>query len=274
NPPSQDGVEVFRGTMEEATIRQGILDLYADDSARVLSELDEQRDALEELRETLDARLAEGEEARAEAAAALADLEAAVSAETQFVLEVRQRLESGDLAATDDPRVLQRQAELQQAIEEAQEAAEFAEAMRRLEEERRRRELLGIWECPVQGGGLNFVDTWGAARSGGRSHQGTDLMADYGTPTVAPVSGRVEHCEYNLGRLVWYVYGDYGNTYYGAHLSAYENVGAGHVERGTVIGYVGQSGNARGTPPHLHFEYKPGGGSSVNPYDRLVEACF
>jgi peptidoglycan LD-endopeptidase LytH len=125
--------------------------------------------------------------------------------------------------------------------------------------------------CPVAGA-VDFVDSWGAARSGGRSHQGTDMMADYGTPTVAPVSGTLEQHSSSAGGLAWYVHGDDGNTYYGAHLSSYENQGAGWVEAGTVIGYVGDSGNAAGTP-HLHFEYHPGGGSAVNPYSLVAAAC-
>jgi murein DD-endopeptidase MepM/ murein hydrolase activator NlpD len=98
------------------------------------------------------------------------------------------------------------------------------------------------------------------------------MLANAGIPTVAPVSGEVQHKESGLGGLTWYVYGDNGHTYYGAHLSAYENVGAGRVSAGTVIGYVGDSGNAAGTN-HLHFEYQPGGGSSVNPYAMLDRAC-
>jgi murein DD-endopeptidase MepM/ murein hydrolase activator NlpD len=125
--------------------------------------------------------------------------------------------------------------------------------------------------CPVAGP-VSFTDSFGAARSGGRSHQGTDMMADYGTPTVAPVSGTLEHGSSSLGGLQWYVHGDDGNTYYGAHLSGYENDGAGWVEAGTVIGYVGDSGNAAGTP-HLHFEVQPGGGGAVNPYEQLSAAC-
>ena len=127
--------------------------------------------------------------------------------------------------------------------------------------------------CPVQGGGLNFVDTWGMARSGGRTHQGTDMLAEYGTPTVAPVSGRVEHRSVSMGGLAWFLYGDNGDMYYGAHLSDYENVGAGWVAQGTVIGYVGMSGNAAGTTPHLHFEIHPGGGSAVNPYSTVSASC-
>ena len=125
--------------------------------------------------------------------------------------------------------------------------------------------------CPVSGG-ASFVDSWGAARSGGRAHQGTDMMAPHGTPTLAPVSGTVEHRGSSVGGLSWYVHGDDGNTYYGTHLSGYENEGAGWVAAGTVIGYVGDSGNAAGTP-HLHFEYHPGGGSPVNPYPLVAAAC-
>jgi murein DD-endopeptidase MepM/ murein hydrolase activator NlpD len=125
--------------------------------------------------------------------------------------------------------------------------------------------------CPVEGG-ADFVDSWGDARSGGRAHKGTDMMAAYGTPTLAPVSGTVEHRNVTGGGLSWFVYGDDGNTYFGTHLSGYENEGAGWVDAGTVIGYVGDSGNAAGTP-HLHFEFWPGGGSPVNPYSLVAAAC-
>jgi murein DD-endopeptidase MepM/ murein hydrolase activator NlpD len=126
--------------------------------------------------------------------------------------------------------------------------------------------------CPVQGP-VEFVDSYGAPRSGGRSHKGVDMMAEYGEITVAPVSGRVVHGSNGLGGLTWYVYGDDGNKYYGAHLSAYENEGIGWVEAGTVIGYVGESGDAAGTAPHLHFEFHPGGGDAVNPTPLVEEAC-
>lgn len=124
--------------------------------------------------------------------------------------------------------------------------------------------------CPVAGS-VSFVDSWGAARSGGRTHKGTDMMAASGTPTVAPVSGTVEHRTSSLGGLSWYLHGDDGDTYYGTHLSSFANHGAGWVAAGTVIGHVGQSGNA-GTP-HLHFEHHPGGGSPVNPYPLVAAAC-
>ena len=126
--------------------------------------------------------------------------------------------------------------------------------------------------CPVQGA-VSFVDSWGAARSGGRRHQGVDMMSPEGTPTVAPVSGTVSHRGNSLGGMSWYVDGDDGNLYYGTHLSAYANQGAGHVQAGTVIGYVGHTGNASANAPHLHFEIRPGGGSAVNPYPTVRAAC-
>ena len=129
----------------------------------------------------------------------------------------------------------------------------------------------GDWICPVQGP-VAFVDSWGAPRSGGRRHQGVDMMSPSGTPTVAPVSGRVVHRGNSVGGLSWHLYGDDGHYYYGTHLSAYANEGVGHVQGGTVIGYVGDTGNARGSP-HLHFEIHPNGGAAVNPYPTVARFC-
>jgi murein DD-endopeptidase MepM/ murein hydrolase activator NlpD len=122
--------------------------------------------------------------------------------------------------------------------------------------------------CPVPS--ATFVDTWGAPRSGGRSHQGVDMMAAEGAPVYAPASGNLEHREVGLGGLSFFLYGDNGDTYFGTHMSGY--AGGGHVAAGALVGYVGQTGNA-GTP-HLHFEIWPGGGAAVNPYPATAAACF
>jgi murein DD-endopeptidase MepM/ murein hydrolase activator NlpD len=127
----------------------------------------------------------------------------------------------------------------------------------------------GDWVCPVQGA-VSFTDSWGAPRSGGRRHQGVDMMAANGTPAVAPVSGVVTHRDNSIGGLSYHLNGDDGNYYYGTHLSAYGN--SGRVQAGTIIGYVGATGNA--TTPHLHFEIHPGGrGNPVNPYPTVRAAC-
>ncbi len=124
--------------------------------------------------------------------------------------------------------------------------------------------------CPVAGPRA-FSDTWGAPRSGGRRHQGTDMFSPMGTPIVAPVSGYVTFRSVRLGGLSFYLQGDDGNRYFGTHLSGYEGE-ARRVRQGEVIAYNGDTGNARGTP-HLHFEIHPGGGRPVNPYPTLRAHC-
>jgi murein DD-endopeptidase MepM/ murein hydrolase activator NlpD len=125
--------------------------------------------------------------------------------------------------------------------------------------------------CPVPGS--SFVDSWGAPRSGGRRHEGTDMMAGYGTPVYAAQSGTVAHSSSGLGGLTAYVYGDSGDTTMYMHLQGYSEVSAGtHVAAGTLIAFAGDSGNATGSP-HVHFEYHPGGGAAVNPYPYVLAVC-
>jgi murein DD-endopeptidase MepM/ murein hydrolase activator NlpD len=123
--------------------------------------------------------------------------------------------------------------------------------------------------CPVQGPSA-YGDTWGAPRSGGRRHQGTDMLAPTGTPLQAVIGGEAAHRSNPLGGITISLLGDNGNRYYYAHLVAYEGP-PGRVEQGQVIGYIGDTGNATGVP-HLHFEIRPGGGVPVNPYPSVRAA--
>lgn len=122
--------------------------------------------------------------------------------------------------------------------------------------------------CPVPG--ASFVDDFGVEKPDGRYHQGIDLFAPRGTSTLAPVAGVVEAVNGDLGGLQYWLTGDDGSLYVGTHLDGFGKVG--RVRAGEVIGIVGDSGNAIGAPPHLHFEILVDG-SPINPYERLRAAC-
>ena len=129
----------------------------------------------------------------------------------------------------------------------------------------------GSWICPVQGSRA-FTNDWGQPRSGGRRHQGTDILSPRGTPVVASVAGTVRGHNSRLGGISYYLHGVDGHTYFGTHLQSLSGA-SGRVAAGTVVGYVGNTGNARGGPTHLHFEIHPGGGRPVNPYPTLRQYC-
>ncbi len=126
------------------------------------------------------------------------------------------------------------------------------------------------WICPVQGP-TGFGDTWGQPRSGGRSHQGVDMIAARGVPLVAVVDGFAQSKVNTLGGNTVQLAGADGNKYYYAHMDRWETLG--QVTAGTVIGYVGDTGNAKFSTPHLHFEIHPGGGAAVNPYATVRAHC-
>ena len=126
---------------------------------------------------------------------------------------------------------------------------------------------------PVQGivpGQL--TDTWGGARSGGRAHEGIDIFGKRNTPVLSATEGFVASLSPNtLGGTVVWVVGPGRERHYYAHLESHApDIRVGQwVEAGTVIGFVGDSGNAKGTPPHLHYGIYRMGEGAVNPYPRL-----
>ncbi|HSJ50913.1 MAG TPA: peptidoglycan DD-metalloendopeptidase family protein [Actinomycetota bacterium] len=125
-----------------------------------------------------------------------------------------------------------------------------------------------IQVCPVAGPN-SFVDSFGWPRVG-HTHQGIDLIAPFGTPIVAAHPGAASFSSSSSGGLQAYVRGSGGTYTFYAHLSSYGQ--SGSVSAGTVIGYVGSTGNA-GSTNHLHFEYHPGGGAAINPYQMLLAVC-
>ena len=113
-------------------------------------------------------------------------------------------------------------------------------------------------------------DTWHGARGDGRKHEGIDIFAKRGTPVVAATEGVVLRVSTNRlgGQVVW-VLGPGGQRHYYAHLDRYADIENGQrVRPGTVLGYVGTTGNAAGTPPHLHYGIYEAGGA-INPYPML-----
>lgn len=122
--------------------------------------------------------------------------------------------------------------------------------------------------CPV-GGDSEFVDDWGDPRSGGRQHQGVDMVADRGTPVLAVRDGAAEFKRSSLGGNAIWLVSPTGERFYYAHLDRWQGTSR-TVTAGEVVGYVGSSGNAAGN--HLHFEAHAGE-ETVNPYPLLTTAC-
>jgi LysM repeat protein len=125
------------------------------------------------------------------------------------------------------------------------------------------------WLCPVPG--ASFTNDYGLVEDGGGFHEGVDLFAPRGTPVQAPVGGRVERYPNNAGGNAIELYGNDGNRYYMAHFDSYGS--DGQVSAGTIVGYVGNTGDAETTSTHTHFEIHPGGGDPISPYPTLVAAC-
>ena len=140
-------------------------------------------------------------------------------------------------------------------------------------------------------GATDFYDDFGAARAQG-GHQGNDLLAARHTPVVAAEAGRVQFWTASASAgCMLYLYGRSGTTYLYIHLN--DDLGDGNDNRGrcvdgvayasglrdgqsvpagALLGFVGDSGDAEGRHPHLHFELHPRGGAAVSPYRWLRRA--
>lgn len=120
-----------------------------------------------------------------------------------------------------------------------------------------------------------FTDSWLAPRSENRQHIGVDIIADEGTPLVAIETGTIRRIGYiSLGGWRLWIEGDSGTWYYYAHMYGYapDIVEGARVTLGQQIGWVGRTGNARFSVPHLHLEVHPGGHGAppVNPYPLVL----
>ena len=126
---------------------------------------------------------------------------------------------------------------------------------------------------PVQGVSMRAVrDTFGAPRPGDRTHQGVDIFAPRGTPVVSTTRGIVARIgENSLGGTVVWVLGPGGDRHYYAHLNSVADINTGQrVAPGHILGTVGTSGNAGGTPPHLHYGIYRRVEGAINPFPLLT----
>jgi murein DD-endopeptidase MepM/ murein hydrolase activator NlpD len=129
--------------------------------------------------------------------------------------------------------------------------------------------VAGMGRFPVAGLAY-YSDDWLNPRYTPKPHlhHGLDIFADFGTPIRSPDRGVVtSFSEGGAGGIAVWVRGSDGTSYYFAHLlERAEDLSVGQrVSIGTVLGYVGDTGNAQGGAPHLHFEVHPGGGAAVPP---------
>jgi murein DD-endopeptidase MepM/ murein hydrolase activator NlpD len=126
--------------------------------------------------------------------------------------------------------------------------------------------------CPVKGP-VRIGQGWGAPRDGGRRrHQGIDLLAPAGTPLFAVAGGhisRLSNRDRGRGGISLWLRDRRGTAYYYAHNQRNLVHLGQRVQAGQLLARVGTTGNARGGPPHLHFQIHPGGGRPVSP-DALV----
>ena len=128
-----------------------------------------------------------------------------------------------------------------------------------------------LYVCPVDPP-RSYSDDWGAPRYAGgfHLHQGNDIFAVEGTPIRAPFDGTAVDTSNTLGGIAVSVYGADGYAY-NAHLLGFGQLG--EVSAGTVVGYVGNTGDADASPPHDHFEWHPANGAAVDPYPYLNAVC-
>jgi peptidoglycan LD-endopeptidase LytH len=303
---ARDRVDRLQDDLREVSERYEEIIAATEELRAELAELDREEARLLERAEDIDTRLslrarqvfmrgagselelilaAEGPNVGVERASFVAAIQGRETADLEDAIAVRARLEQTRELQQERERQLETYtdelAELRDRLEGDLEAAERQVAS--LEALASRQRAIdqggqqGRYACPLDPGVTHFVDSWGAPRSGGRSHQGTDIMGPMGARVYAFTDGVISrHSNSRLGGISLYLRGDDGQVYFYTHLQGYAPAGAvgTRVRAGDHIAYNGNTGNARGGPPHIHFERHPGGGSAVNPYPWLARACF
>lgn len=258
--PDPIDVVLQSGSLSDAFAGVAALELAAQADARLVDRVRAHRAELAALRVRLaaDARLAaaalaEADSQRRRLGALLGERRAALAAA---------RDELGDLLAAERTR-LARLAAAKRATLTAAPAAGTGSSAPTVQS------LPGGSHVFPLAGPSRFSDDWLASRPGGRYHEGIDLFAERGTPVLAVADGVLYRIGYSgiSGYRLW-LRDAAGTAFFYAHLDGYAPAAreGASVTKGTVLGYNGDTGDAAGTSPHVHFEIHPGGGGPIRPY--------
>ena len=257
--------------VERSILAQGVLSKALADDVAILDSLQVITGEMERLREQLTTDSVRATDLKIEAEAIAARMyDLLADAEVQFAT-AQENLQETEVARAETLR----QEELERiAREEARRREELARIALLGPAGGVSDEALPGFICPVAGV-TAFVNSWGAPRSGGRTHVGVDMMGPRGIPLVAVANGTIDTGYGTLGGNVVYVNADYGARFFYAHLDSYPDglVDGQYVTKGTVIGYMGDTGNPAPGAYHLHFSIYPTGSGAVNPYPTVARHC-
>ena len=263
--PEQEatGLLLESGLAQQALVVREVLARAVAEEAASLSGLEAITAEMERLEIDLEGEAERAAELRIEAEAVAARMYELLAARDEDLAAANQTLQGAEAALAEQRRL---------------------EELERLRQETIRQALLGPaggvpdsitpgFVCPVAGSSV-FIDSWGAPRPGGRLHTGTDLMGALGTPLVAVADGVIQLGNNSVGGNTVWLYADHRVNYFYAHLDGFAGVSSGQwVSRGTVIGYMGDTGNPSPGAYHLHFGISPAGMGAVNPYYTLARHC-
>ena len=248
-------IVLFAGTLDEALTGNELLDAATGDSMAALDDLLAIRNDLDRFQAEL-----------VELDAQLREVEAERAAFTDVMNTIAEEQKAAFNELSTECRNLTNQYNREQAAAAAAAAARAGGRSAGVG-------AISGFRCPIPGS--SFIDSWGFPRSGGRSHKGTDMFQSWNASIIASADGTVSLRDGGLGGKTIWLSADNGYAYYYAHLSDFAVSNGARVSAGQLIGYNGDSGNARGGPPHIHFEIHPGGrgAAAVNPYPTVAAAC-
>lgn len=266
-PPDPIEVILTTRSISDALVLGTALERAAESDSQAVVNVRARRDRLEELRRRLTETSREAERELVAAEEEQDRLDALLASRRDALEAAKDQL--GEALAEERARQAAIAAQQRAAREAARQAAASSAVEASVSGAAGPTSLPGGSHVFPIAGASQFSDDWLAPRPGGRYHEGIDLFAARGTPVIAVADGTLFRVGYSgiSGNRLWLEDGA-GTQFFYAHLDGYSSAAAegASVSKGTVLGYVGDTGDARGTSPHVHFEIHPGGGGPVRPF--------